>query len=293
MEMIPPGGNDERDVRVVGRIKSLLDALSARDSCSLKEVSAESGLAISTTSRLLDSLENHGFVERNRETKRYQLGQTMFRLVTKSKPRKSLTATIHPVLEWLTEETGEDTGLAELHGTHAVIIDRVEGRNPLKIIDVIAQPEPLNCGAFRKVLLAFQADSWIDAYIRTLAFKKYTPRTIVSAAGLWREIARIRKLGYATSYGERLRDAGGIAAPIYESNGRIKACIHIVLPAMRMTPGATKQYISAVVRAAQESTALLDGPSAAECASMAPKSRPAKTGKAGTRGGPASDPRKS
>ena len=279
MEMLPPSGNTDKDVRVVGRIKSLLDTLSAGDSCSLKRISADSGLAISTTSRLLASLENHGFVERDRETKRYQLGRTLFRLVATSKPRKSLTATIHPILEWLTEETGEDTGLAELHGTHAVIIDRVEGGNPLKIIDVIGKPEPLNCGAFRKVLLAFQDDAWIDGYMRTLTFEKYTPKTITSAAGLWREIALIRKLGYATSFGERLRDAGGIAAPIFDSTGNIKACLQIVLPAMRMTPSATKQYIGAVVRAAQESTALLDGPSAAERALTAAKAKPPKNGK--------------
>ena len=257
--MIPSSGNGKKDVRVVERIRTLLDTLSERGACSLKEMSEASGLAISTSSRLLDSLELHGFVEREPQTKRYQIGRTLFRLAATNKPRKSLTLTIHPVLEWLTQKTGEDSGLAELHGTHAVIIDRVEGGNPLKIIDVITQPEPLNCGAFRKVLLSFQDDAWINAYIKTLAFKKYTPKTITSAAQLWREIARIRRQGYATSHGERLRDAGGVAAPVFDFAGNIKAAIQIVLPSMRMTPGATRQYVRAVVRAGQEATALLGG----------------------------------
>jgi len=281
MEMIPPGGNSERDVRVVSRIMALLDALSEHGSSSLKQMSAQSGLAIATTSRLLDSLEHHGLVERERDTKRYQMGRTLFRLAAAGKPRKSLISTLHPLLEWLTAETGEDTGLAQLHGTHAVIIDRVEGGHPLKIIDVIGQPEPLNCGAFRKVMLSYQDDGWIDAYIKTLSFKKYTPKTITSAAGLWREIASIRKLGYATSYGERLRDAGGVAAPVFDFTGNIKAAIQIVMPTMRMTPGATRQCISAVVRAAKEGTVLLGGPSAANRAAVLEKSALAKS--AGTK----------
>ena len=241
------------------RVRSLLVTLSERGSCSLKEISATSGLAISTSSRLLDSLEHHGFVERERETKRYQLGPMLFRLGDSSKPRRNLVSTIHPILKWLTHDTGEDAGLAELHGTHAVIIDRVEGRHPLKIIDVIGKLEPLNCGAFRKVLLSFQNDAWIESYIKTLTFERFTPRTITTASRLWREISRIRKLGYATSYGERLRDAGGIAAPVFDFTGNIKAAIQIVLPVVRMKPSTTRKYIGAVVRTAQEATALLGG----------------------------------
>jgi len=60
----------DRDVRVIERIRTLLDQLSERSSCSLSELSEASGLAVSTTSRLLDSLEHNGFVERDAATKR-------------------------------------------------------------------------------------------------------------------------------------------------------------------------------------------------------------------------------
>ncbi|MGE0278522.1 MAG: IclR family transcriptional regulator [Nitrospiraceae bacterium] len=259
MEMVPLGGNGEKDVRVVGRIKSLLDTLSEKGACSLKDLSGASGLAISTTSRLLDSLETHGFVERDLTSKLYRLGSTCFLLAANSKPRKDLVSLTHPLLQRLVDQTGEDAGLAELRGTHAVIIDRVDGGHALKIIDVISKPEPLNCGAFRKVLLAHQDDAWIDAYIRSQKFERFTPRTITTAAGIRREIEGIRKRGYATSYGERLKDAGGIAAPVFDASGKIRASIQIVLPVSRMSSSASKHIISAVVRAARECTLKLGG----------------------------------
>ncbi len=244
---------------MVERIKLLLESLSEKGACSLKELSLTSGLAISTTSRLLDSLETHGFVEREAGTKLYGLGRTFFLLAAKSKPRTDLVSLTHPILQWLVAQTGEDAGLAELHGTHAVITDRVEGGHALKIIDVIAKPEPLNCGAFRKVLLAYQNDAWIDSYIRSNTFERFTRRTITTSTGIWREIARIRRVGYALSYGERLKDAGGIAAPVFEPGGRIRASIQIVIPVTRMSPSATKHNIAAVVRAAREATEKLGG----------------------------------
>ena len=249
----------DSDVRVIERISALLDALSEQESCSLTELAGTCGLAVSTASRLLDSLERGGFVHRDRVTKRYELGWKLFRLVAGSKPRRDITSAIHPILEWLVGETGEDAGLAELQGVQAVIIDSVEGPSPLKIITRINKPEPLYFGAFRKVLLAFQPDEWIDSYIRELKFEKFTATTITSAAALRREIEEIREQRYATSYGEKLVDAVGFAAPVFDYSGSIRATVQIVVPQFRVNKRAAARYIQAVVQAAQQSTALLDG----------------------------------
>lgn len=247
------------DVRVVERIATLLDVISDKESCSLTELAEACGLAVSTASRLLDSLERAGFVHRDRLTKRYQLGWKLFRLVAASKPRKDITSAIHPVLEWLAKETSEDAGLAELQGVHAVIIDFVEGDSPLKIITKINKPEPLYFGAFRKVLLAFQTDEWIESYIRELKFEKFTETTITSAAALRREISQIREQRYATSYGEKLAESVGFAAPVFDYSGNLRAAVQIVVPEFRVNKRTVTRYIRPVVRAAEQSTLLLGG----------------------------------
>jgi DNA-binding IclR family transcriptional regulator len=161
------------------------------------------------------------------------------------------------------ERTGEDAALAQLHGTHAVIVDRVDGGHALKIIDVIGKPEPLHCGAFRKVLLAHQPDSWIREYVAGIEFRKYTPRTIASEKALYRELEAIRKQGYATSLGERIADAGGVAAPVFDYSGAIRASIQIVAPVTRLTPNAMRGHIAAVVDAGRRASALLGAPGSA------------------------------
>jgi IclR family KDG regulon transcriptional repressor len=247
------------DVQLVSRIAGILSALSVRDAGSLVEISSACGLPVSTTSRLLDSLEREGFVERDYASKKYCLGSRLLSFAAGRRPRKDLASVLHPTLEVLSEETGEDAGIAELHGRQAVMIDRVEGHHALRIIDVINRPEPLYCGASRKVLLAFQTDEWIEGYIKEIAFIPFTENTIRSQIELWREITRIRRQGFAKSFGERLVDAAGAAAPIFDHAGTVRAAIHIAGPKTRINAKTAEFYTTAVKKAGETATRLLSG----------------------------------
>jgi DNA-binding IclR family transcriptional regulator len=248
-----------KDVQLVSRIASILGALSEREAASLVEISSAAELPLSTTSRLLDSLEREGFVERDYASKRYCFGRRLLSFAAGSRPRQDLASVLHPTIDALAEETGEDTGIAELHGKHVVLIDRVEGRHALRIIDVINKPEPLYCGAFRKVLLAFQTDAWIEEYLQKTKLVAFTPDTIRTKAELRREIAKIRRQGFATSFGERLADAAGVAAPIFDQTGRIRAAVQLAGPKTRINAKTVRQYTEAVKKAGEAATRLLCG----------------------------------
>lgn len=248
-----------KDVQVIARIGQILDAIGESEAASLKELSVATDLAVSTTSRLLNSLQQEGFVERDHLTKQYRIGRRFLRLAANTRPRRDIASILHPLIEQLSALTGEDAGLAELQGNFAAFIDRVEGGHALRIIDVIGRPEPLYVGAFRKVLLAFQPTPWIKSYIRTVEFKVFTPNTISTTADLMAEIEKIRKQGYATSFGEKLADAAGIAAPVYDHTGNIRAAIQVAGPITRINRRTAKRYIEAVRSIADQATHVLSG----------------------------------
>lgn len=257
--MIPSSRNTTKDVRVIERIAQILKRINESETISMKELADACGLAISTTSRLLDSLENVHYVERDPYTKRYRIGNGLLHLAGTNRQRRELLPTLRPALEWLTAETGEDSGLSELRTVHAVIVDEVHGPHPLKIIYLIGTPEPLYCGAFRKVLLAYQDDQWISQYIASIEFQRFTPQTITSIPELWKEIDLIRTQGYATSYGEVLPDGAGVAAPIFDHTGKIRASIQVVFPTSRATQEHVANLIPKVVEAGERGTAMLGG----------------------------------
>jgi DNA-binding IclR family transcriptional regulator len=117
----------------------------------------------------------------------------------------------------------------------------------------------LYVGAFRKVLLAFQPMPWIKNYIRTVTFEKFTPNTISNTKDLLAEIDRIKKQGYATSFGEKLADAAGIAAPVYDHAGQIRAAIQVAGPITRINKRTAKRYIESVLSVADQATQVLSG----------------------------------
>lgn len=248
-----------KDVQVIARIGLILDAIGESEAASLKELSMATSLAVSTTSRLLNSLQQEGFVERDHVTKQYRIGRRFLRLAASSRPRRDIASILHPFVEHLSALTSEDSGLAELQGNFATFIDRVEGIHALRIIDVIGRPEPLYVGAFRKVLLAFQPTQWVKGYIRTVTFEKFTPNTILSEKDLLAEIEKIKKQGYSTSFGEKLADAAGIAAPIFDHTGKIRAAIQVAGPITRINKRTAKRYIESVLLIAGQATQTLSG----------------------------------
>jgi DNA-binding IclR family transcriptional regulator len=246
-------------IQVLDRAVSLLDAIAGKGSGTLTALGAETKLPVSTVARILESLGAHGLVERDGERRQYYLGARLISLSSNVKYRRDLTALARPILERLCQECEEDTGLSVLRGPHAVILDRVDGPKPLKIIDVINLPVPLYCGAFRKVLVAYQPEEWIERYLATTKFVRFSPTTITGRQAFRRELAAIRERGYADSFGEHVPDAGGVAAPVFGLDGNIQAGVFIMGPVSRITPQTAPRHARRVVDAARKVTARLRG----------------------------------
>ena len=274
----------EMSIQVIDRAVRILDVVSENGGATLSAIRHETALPISTVSRILDALAGHALVARAEDQRTYELGRRFLTLSARVHHQPSdLIKLGRPLLERLAAESGEDVALSRLQGTHAMIVDRVDGPNPLKIIDVLGQPEPLYCGAFRKVLLAYQSPEWIERYLRSIRFIRFTRNTIATRAALRAELARIREQGHARSVGERLPDAAGVAAPVFGVQGELEAAVFIVPPTSRFTRPRVPRLVSLVMETARTLTALVQGAIPVAREHAAPGRDPVKSRR---RGGP-------
>jgi DNA-binding IclR family transcriptional regulator len=226
----------------------------------LSSIGAQVSLPLSTVSRILDSLASHAIVERDDDGRRYRLGRRLLTLSSGIRRHSSdLIKLARPLLEQLAAESQEDVGLSRLQANHAVIIDRADGPNNLKIIDVLGKPEPLYCGAFRKVLLAHQNPDWIQKYLSELKLIRFSPHTLRTKQAIRRELECIRKRGFATSFGERIPDAAGVAAPVFGPAGEIAAALFIVVPTSRFSKTRASRLARLVVAAGHALTGRIRG----------------------------------
>ena len=89
--------------------------------------------------------------------------------------------------------------------------------------------------------------------------ERFTERTMVAAADLEAEAARVRARGYAYSRGQRSRGAVGFGAPLFDAAGDVFGDVCITIPEGRFDPAQEPKLGGLLVAAAADITADLQG----------------------------------
>ena len=95
-------------VGTVARALAVLSAVAESEgSVGVKDIAVALDLPMSTSHRLLDLLLDVGFVQKEKQQRRYAIGPEFFRLANLVTHKTSLASRLQPVLDELTKETGE------------------------------------------------------------------------------------------------------------------------------------------------------------------------------------------
>ncbi len=220
----------------VGRVFAILEYLVATpDGATLSELATFAEAPKTSLVGLLDAMVAEGCVRRD-ASRRYLLGARVFTLAMRAVAGRQLTELAHPFLEELVAATGETVVLGVLasDGKHCVYVDKVESPNPIRYAVDLGMQRELHCTSLGKVLLAGFEPKALDRFLAESELARFTPRTVTSPNALRAEMARVRKDGIARNVGERVRDASGLAAPIFSHEGRVIAGLLIAGPSQRM-----------------------------------------------------------
>jgi len=167
----------------------------------------------------------------------YRLGQQIASLAQHAAGSKSLIGVVHPWLERISRETAETAFLAVPYGDQIVFVDKVEPSQVIRYSAQIGTRRPLYCTAHGKIVLATKSAAELDAYLADTKLEAHSSRTIVDPAALRKEMARIRKQGFAVSDGEFETDAYAISAPLAAGRGGpLLGMVTAVGPTARMKP---------------------------------------------------------
>ncbi|MFW0795899.1 IclR family transcriptional regulator [Gordonia sp. CPCC 205515] len=197
------------------------------------EVAQTMGLPRATTFRLLLTLEEEGFVER--EDTRYSLGWDLARLAGGIDPATRLAPRVDGVIGDLAEELGETVTLSLRRGRFD--LDLVVQANPrrvgMSVTDLPGQRWPLHASATGKLLLSELADDeLIDATSGRL--EALTERTITNYVDLRNELQTTRERGWAITDEELEEGIFSVAVPIRDSSGGLLAALSYVAPVHRI-----------------------------------------------------------
>ncbi len=211
----------------------------------LTEIAKKMGMAKSTTSRLLTTIVDMGFLTRDSITNKYMLGSKIYYLGQVAGDTLDLRRISIPILRELTDATQETSHIYVFKGLERICLEQVESPQVIKQSVRIGSVEPLWHGASGKAILAFLCE---DVWNEALSSKGETDQE--SSRRLKNELQIIRERGYAVRDGSMGDDVGCVAAPFFDVRGRAMGSIAVSWPAFRF-PKDSAEYIRKVADAAQ------------------------------------------
>ncbi|MFF3518315.1 IclR family transcriptional regulator [Streptomyces sp. NPDC002573] len=243
---------------MVGKALRLLGLLSQNPhGTSLSELAQTAGYPVSTTHRLLKSLQREGFVRSDDGSRRYSLGLRLFELGQRVSHGRGFAGVALPVMQRVTAATREPTLMSVLDGHDQLYVHYVESPQQVQITGEPGNRGPLHCTAMGKCLVAFQSPEESRKLVSELELPSFTPNTITHEDAFAEEIARVRQLGYAVADEEHELGIRAVGVPVIGVDGITIAALSTAAPAYRMTMERLREFVPLLQDAARELAAVL------------------------------------
>jgi DNA-binding IclR family transcriptional regulator len=193
-----------------------------------------------------------GFVQKDEGRRRYTIGMEFLRLANLVSQRTSYAATIQPVLDSITKETGETTMYAEYLPSKRAAMYSAKADSPysLRFRINLFEETPVEWGASGSAILAFLAPD-LQSEIQAAGRASPTTKKRLSKAAFFERIKTIRQNGYAVSEGEKLANSIGIAVPVMFGADQAGASITLTVPKVRFVRSHLSEYVALLKREAE------------------------------------------
>lgn len=209
----------------------------------VSDIARRSGMSKTAVYHLLCTLETRRFVARDPDTGSYRLDWALYELGSNVVHSVELTRIARHYLDHLATQTAEFVLLGILDDESVLYLDRGEATSNFRVTANTGRRFPLHCTATGKVLLAFSTDN--ELVERTLRgpMSKMTDDTITDPQKMRREIAQVRRSGYATCWQEGEVGLSSIAVPVHDHRGRVLAALAIVGVSARLNDATAQQHL--------------------------------------------------
>ncbi len=216
-------------IQSVQRALKILGLFSvARPRLGLTEISQLMNIHKATAQGLVGTLLLEGFLERDPETKKYQLGLKIYELGVVLAGSLEINQKSVELAHRLALSTQFVVRISIPDQDTAIITLDAYPRTQPFLVRQFGIRFPLYCTAMGKALLAFFDPDEIEKYIENTDFFAYTPNTITNKDDLLAELKEIRRLGYSINREEHLQARAAIGAPIFGASGRVVAATALV-----------------------------------------------------------------
>jgi IclR family acetate operon transcriptional repressor len=253
---------DPRDgaVQSVDRALLIIETLAEDDEgYRLTDLAVRTGLSPSTVHRLLTTLEKRRFVQFDRDQSIWHIGAQSFAVGATFARRRNFVCQAMPYLRKLRDQTRETANLAVVDDETIIVLTRMESREIMRSLTKVGGRVARVASGVGKAVLATYSDEDVNAIIRRQGMPRFTEKSIVRASELFRELATIRRQGYAVDDEEARIGLRCVAAVVYNNCSEPLAGISVSGMTSRVTDDRLPALGRTVREVAAELTVALGG----------------------------------
>jgi IclR family acetate operon transcriptional repressor len=233
----------------------VLKLLAQTPGLTVSEIGRELHVPRTTVLRIVTTLCREGML--HEADGLYRPGSALIPLGMKALEGIDLRRAAQPVLRRLAQLTGETAHLAVEAENKSLLVEVSQSPHPIRVGAPAGTFADLHCSATGKIFLAHRHLAELPSLFALLKPQTRTRNTIVTAAAMAKEAARIEKQGYAVDEEEFYEGIRCLAAPVRDNSGKVVAAIGITGTATRFTKDRIPDFAAKVTAAANElSTAL-------------------------------------
>ena len=215
--------------RAVDRAADLVSTVVRADvPLTFADLQEASGLAKSTTSRMLTALERSGLLERDAAGS-YVAGSLFWLYAARHDPWEELVRLARPTMEAIGEDTHETVHLSVARGDRVVQVAQVDSTYLLGTRDWTEVDVPSHCSALGKVFLA-----WGVLEVPEGPLAPQTAATITAPERLRHAGDQARRRGWAVTADELEVGLTGLAVPVHGPRDDVVAALGISGPTPRL-----------------------------------------------------------
>jgi IclR family acetate operon transcriptional repressor len=232
---------------IVGAVKSVRTALSVFEIVAelqpvgLSAIARRLEVPKTTVQRSLTALAEAGWLVPQLGNSGRWTVSARFAVLTNTAPAALTTREVaRPHLAALRELTGETVSLFTIEGSRMVMLDGVESRHAVRVVEQEVGPLPIHVSAAGRAMIAARPPEQRRFAVEQLGRAKllrYTERSVVDTKELLRRINIAARVGYAVVDREYLDDLSAVGAAVLAGETPV-AGVALLGPSYRLTPGS-------------------------------------------------------
>lgn len=244
-------GHRAHRIKSLARGLRILEIVAGSQAVTLQGIADRVGLSPATVFNLAATLTDWGYLDRDRDTKRFRLGPKIYELGEAYRRGFPLVDRIKPIVHRIHTACRERVTFGTLTGVRVVYVYILESDQTIMLRPMYDPTPMVHCTAMGKVLLAsLEPGLALKVVEYNGGFQKLTARTITDPRLFLEELRKVRRLGFAENREEQVEGLCALGVPLQTPLGDVVGGLTIAVPNVRYTR-SYRSYLLELARGAQ------------------------------------------